>query len=400
MRVKIKLRDQGIKRQPKIWLLVQPCKKNLKGKYLERIGVWMPMERKTVKRNIAINIHRANYWLSVGAIPTKGAHRVLSRFGILPALNSAYGSTQSYEKPERVYQTTHFWGFGKQKFGANKVAMHYKQKMQEEMNLIERKRRLAAESLHNVGGSITNAESAIDTDAEDTDGIDSDDPDIFERTRKFDLVLKKFNKHRNEKLVALKGNDLRYNVYLKKLQKLSRKDLGLDVAAYKDYVNNLKEFAHINKDLNIFAAESLVQATDYSDKGILKITTTSTSSQPEIQTHVNGKERVEANARSINFTLAKFLRSNSGFITARDHRVIKELNENLELYMTNEPYLTDRLHRVYMKRKKELNEKTKKGIMLKELLNEVPSQTLQEAKVSQKEFSDMKMLIKFDEDIF
>jgi len=91
---------------------------------------------------------------------------------------------------------------------------------------------------------------------------------------------------------------------------------------------------------------------------------------------VNGKERVEANARSINFTLAKFLRSNSGFITARDHRVIKELNENLELYMTNEPYLTDRLHRVYMKRKKELNEKTKKGIMLKELLNEVPSQTL------------------------
>ena len=83
--------------------------------------------------------------------------------------------------------------------------------------MIERKRRLAAESVHNVGGSITTAESAIDTDAEDTDGIDSDDPDIFERTRKFDLVLKKFNKHRNEKLVALKGNDLRYNVYLKKL---------------------------------------------------------------------------------------------------------------------------------------------------------------------------------------
>jgi len=50
------------------------------------------------------------------------------------------------------------------------------------------------------------------------------------------------------------------------------------VAAYKDYVNNLKEFAHINKDLNIFAAESLVQNTDYTDKGMLKITTTSTSS--------------------------------------------------------------------------------------------------------------------------
>ncbi len=85
------------------------------------------------------------------------------------------------------------------------------------MNLIERKRRLAAESVSQAGGSITNAASAIDTDAEDTDGIDSDDPDIFERTKKFELVLKKFNKHRNEKLVAFKGNDLRYNVYLKKL---------------------------------------------------------------------------------------------------------------------------------------------------------------------------------------
>jgi len=41
----------------------------------------------------------------------------------------------------------------------------------------------------------------------------------------------------------LRGNDLRYNVYLKKMNKLTRKDLGLDVEAYKDYCNNLKIFA-------------------------------------------------------------------------------------------------------------------------------------------------------------
>ena len=58
-------------------------------------------------------------------------------------------------------------------------------------------------------------------------------------------------------MIALKGNDLRYNVYLKKLNKLSRKDLGLDLAAYKDYVNNLRDFAHINKDLDVFAAETM-----------------------------------------------------------------------------------------------------------------------------------------------
>ena len=123
--------------------------------------------------------------------------------------------------------------------------------------MVERKRRLAAEALSNAGGPLASAASAVDTDAEDTDDIDSDEADIFERTKKFERVLKKFNKHRSDSLNTLKGNDLRYNVYLKKLNKLARKDLGLDVAAYKDYVNNLREFAHVNKDLNIYAAEAL-----------------------------------------------------------------------------------------------------------------------------------------------
>lgn len=117
----------------------------------------------------------------------------------------------------------------------------------------------------NNAGSPTDAVSALDNEAENTDDIDSDEPEIFERKRKFEKVLKKFNKHRDEKMIALRGNDLRYNVYLKKLEKLSRKDLGLDVAAYKDYCNNLKEFAHINKDLNIFAAESLAISAEWTE---------------------------------------------------------------------------------------------------------------------------------------
>ena len=124
------------------------------------------------------------------------------------------------------------------------------------MNLVERKRRIAQEAVSTLGGPVDRAAQMIDSDGEETDDIDSDDPDIFERLRKFDKVLKRFNKHREETRTTLKGNDLRYNVYLKKLEKLSRKDLGLDVLAYKDYVNNLKEFAHINSDFDIFAAEN------------------------------------------------------------------------------------------------------------------------------------------------
>ena len=58
---------------------------------------------------------------------------------------------------------------------------------------------------------------------------------------------------------------------MKKLNKLARKDLGLDIAAYKDYVNNLKEFAHINKDLNVFAAESLAFDTELDDKQFVQV---------------------------------------------------------------------------------------------------------------------------------
>lgn len=50
------------------------------------------------------------------------------------------------------------------------------------------------------------------------------------------------------------------------------------------------------------------------------------------------------------------MRTNSGFITQRDHRAVKELKENLNLYILNDPYLCDRLNGVYTRRKKELNE--------------------------------------------
>jgi hypothetical protein len=37
------------------------------------------------------------------------------------------------------------------------------------------------------------------------------------------------------------------------MEKLARDDLGLDLAGYKDYVHNLKEFASVNHDFGILA---------------------------------------------------------------------------------------------------------------------------------------------------
>jgi hypothetical protein len=37
------------------------------------------------------------------------------------------------------------------------------------------------------------------------------------------------------------------------MEKLARGDLGLDLLGYKDYINNLKEFANVNADAAFFA---------------------------------------------------------------------------------------------------------------------------------------------------
>ena len=42
------------------------------------------------------------------------------------------------------------------------------------------------------------------------------------------------------------------------MEKLTRMDLGLDLEGYKDYVNNLKEFAKFDKDWEILAQDNVV----------------------------------------------------------------------------------------------------------------------------------------------
>lgn len=124
------------------------------------------------------------------------------------------------------------------------------------MNVIERKRRLTRESLAAGGTELDAASAATEIEDEDTDGMESDEADIFERKRKFEKLLERFERHKQENLLLLKGNDLRYNIYLKKLNKYARKDLGLDIAGYKDYVNNLREFANVRDDMQIYAIDN------------------------------------------------------------------------------------------------------------------------------------------------
>jgi len=53
------------------------------------------------------------------------------------------------------------------------------------MNIVERKRRLTAEAISNAHAAVTPYEN-------ETDGMESEEADIFERKQKFDKLLAKF----------------------------------------------------------------------------------------------------------------------------------------------------------------------------------------------------------------
>lgn len=194
----------------------------------------------------------------VGAEPTKGVQRLIEKFDFTPRRHDPFGSPHKYKKPDQVmcYRNGSYRG-EPFKLNANdrKVEWHYRQKLQEQMYLVERRRRLSKEVLSGSHVPIEASEQAVQPE-EDTDAHDSEDPDIFSRKAKFEALQKKFQKHQKEKGLLLKGNDLRTNIYIKKMEKLARHDMGLDVIGYKDYVNNLKSFAKYHDDLAVFAVDN------------------------------------------------------------------------------------------------------------------------------------------------
>lgn len=62
--------------------------------------------------------------------------------------------------------------------------------------MIERKRRLTRESIAAGGTEVDAASAASEIDGEETDGMESDEADIFERKRKFEKLLERFERHK------------------------------------------------------------------------------------------------------------------------------------------------------------------------------------------------------------
>jgi small subunit ribosomal protein S16 len=76
--VRIRLRRQGLKRQPSYRIVVIDQRKARDGKYLENIGHYNPRTRPATE---IIDEDRALYWLNVGAQPSDAVRRLLDHTG-------------------------------------------------------------------------------------------------------------------------------------------------------------------------------------------------------------------------------------------------------------------------------------------------------------------------------
>jgi len=76
--VRIRLRRQGLKRQPTYRIVVTDQHRARNGRYLENIGYYNPRTRPATE---VIAEDRALYWLSVGAQPSDAVRRLLDHTG-------------------------------------------------------------------------------------------------------------------------------------------------------------------------------------------------------------------------------------------------------------------------------------------------------------------------------
>ena len=275
--------------------------------------------------------------------------------------------------------------------GSNKHLMH-RQALQKQMTIIEKRKRLQFEAMQNIGENA----GAIPTMEEvKTEEIESEEVDIFERKTKFDELLRRMDKHRKEN-AHLRGNDLRYNIYMKKMQKLTRKDLGLDVEAYKDYINNLKQFATLNSDFEVFAKDSLkVNQPEYRVMIEVRFKKGPNGGGLENPGDIHlFNERCE----EIYNTLRKLKRDASAFLTQRDKDVIAEFVKNMRSFL--------RHYDVYQITKGIYDKREAKKLERQNLINgiidmsKVTDRHLEDAGVSRKEFDHIKLLWAVDPELF
>lgn len=82
MAVKIRLARGGAKKRPFYRIVAADARAPRDGRFLEKLGTYNPM---TEDGTIVLDRARVDYWLSVGAEPTKVVSRLLRKAAKTPA---------------------------------------------------------------------------------------------------------------------------------------------------------------------------------------------------------------------------------------------------------------------------------------------------------------------------
>ncbi|MFK7866449.1 MAG: 30S ribosomal protein S16 [Alphaproteobacteria bacterium] len=85
MSIAIRMSRGGSKKRPFYNIVVADTRAPRDGRYVEKIGFFNPMVPKDSEERMRINQERAQYWLSVGAIPSDRVAKFLSLLGLIEA---------------------------------------------------------------------------------------------------------------------------------------------------------------------------------------------------------------------------------------------------------------------------------------------------------------------------
>ena len=80
MATKIRLSRRGRKKAPFYFLVVTDSRKSRDGQFIEKLGTYDPLLDDNDKKTSIKDVERIKYWLSVGAIMTDRAKKVLTPF--------------------------------------------------------------------------------------------------------------------------------------------------------------------------------------------------------------------------------------------------------------------------------------------------------------------------------
>lgn len=222
MHTVVRYNRKGEKLNPVYWLVVQGHYKNRRGRYVEHLGYWIPIQskKKKIERSLVFNKNRIRYWIAEGArIPYK-ARKHMSYYGLMnePWINWGRKTTYSLilEKEKKKFNVLRN---SQGEFKANYLDKVDEQRSREENleNMLLRRVKLKQRLLEEFQ-SVSQEEIV---DALLMEGLDlEDDQDLMLRSAKYWALYAEYEKiERNPTLV----HPLRKELVFKKLNSIADK---------------------------------------------------------------------------------------------------------------------------------------------------------------------------------